>query len=198
MRVLVVSEGEHEQGGALENLLRRLGGKEAKFAFDCVQRDDIHTHHGKGRGYVKRALRWLKEAKRREMDALVLLVDQDHPEYRRSEQVREAQEYCNPKVPALTLPRAMGVAIKTFDAWMLADEKALTEVLGCTVARQHDPETISQPKKVCGRLLESGTNRMAQREMYAGVALRLDIEVLTKRCPRGFKPFAERVRKMFG
>ncbi len=26
MRVLVVSEGEHEQGGALENLLRRLGG----------------------------------------------------------------------------------------------------------------------------------------------------------------------------
>jgi hypothetical protein len=198
MRVLVVSEGEHEQGGALENFLRRLGGKEAKFAFDGVQRDDIHTHHGKGRGYVKRALRWLKEAKRREMDALVLLVDQDNPEYRRSEQVREAQEYCNPKVPALNLPRAMGVAIKTFDAWMLADEKALTEVLGCTVARQHDPETISQPKKVCGRLLESGTNRMAQREMYAGVALRLDIEVLTKRCPKGFKPFAERVRKMFG
>ena len=198
MRVLVVSEGEHEQGGALENLLRRLGGKEAKFVFDCVRRDDIHAHHGKGPGYIKRALRWLKEAKRREMDALILLVDQDHPEYRRSEQVREAQEYCNPKVPAFNLPRAMGVAIKMFDAWMLADEKALTEVLGCTVARQRDPETIGKPKKVCERLLESGTNAMAQRKMYAEVALRLDIDILTSRCPKGFRPFAEYVRQVFG
>jgi hypothetical protein len=198
MRVLVVSEGEHEQGGALENLLRRLGGKEAKLVFDRVRRDDIHAHHGKGPGYIKRALRWLKEAKSREMDALILLVDQDKPEYRRSEQIREAQQYCNPKVPAFNLPRAMGVAIKMFDAWMLADEKALTEVLGCTVARQRDPETIGKPKKVCERLLESGTNPMAQREMYAEVALRLDLEVLTSRCPKGFKPFAEHVRRVFG
>jgi hypothetical protein len=198
MRVLVVSEGEHEQGGALENLLRRLGGKEAQLVFDCVRRDDIHAHHGKGPGYINRALRWLKEAKGREMDALILLVDQDNPGYRRSEQVREAQEYCNPKVSAFNLPRAMGVAIKMFDAWMLADERALTEVLGCTVARQPDPETIGKPKQVCARLLESGTNQMAQREMYAAVALRLDIGTLTSRCSKGFKPFAEHVRRMFG
>ena len=197
MRVLVVSEGEHEQGGALENLLRRLGGKEAQFVLDCVRKDDIHAHHGKGPGYIKRALRWLKEAKRREMDALILLVDQDKPEYRRSEQVREAQEYYNPKVPAFSLPRAMGVAIKMFDAWMLADEKALTDVLGYTVTRQRDPETIDRPKKVCERLLELAASGMAQREMYAEVALRLDIDVLIARCPKGFKPFAEHVRRMF-
>jgi hypothetical protein len=198
MRVLVVSEGEHEQGGALENLLRRLGGKEAQFVLDCVRRDDIHAHHGKGSGYIKRALRWLKEAKRREMDALILLVDQDKAEYRRNEQVREAQEYCNPKVPAFNLPRAMGVAIKMFDAWMLADEKALTDVLGYAVTRQRDPETIDKPKKVCGKLLEDSANEMAQREMYAEVALRLDIGTLTSRCPKGFKPFAEHVRRVFG
>ncbi len=198
MRVLVVSEGEHEQGGALEHLLRRLGGKEAQFVFDRVQRDDIHAHHGKGPGYIKRALRWLKEAKRREMDALILLVDQDKPECRRTEQVREAQEYCHPKVPAFNMPRAMGVAVKMFDAWMLADEKALSDVLGCAVAKQRDPETIGQPKKVCGRLLERGTNQMAQREMYAEIALRVDLDILTVRCPKGFRPFAENVRRMFG
>jgi len=198
MRVLVVSEGEHEQGGALENLLRRLGSGEAQFVSDCVRRDDIHAHHGKGPGYVKRALRWLKEAKRREMDALILLVDQDKPEYRRSEQVREAQEYCNPKVPAFSLPRAMGVAVKMFDAWMLADEKALTDVLGYAVTKQREPETIDKPKKVCERLLEDSANEMAQREMYAEVALRLDIALLTSRCPKGFKPFAEHVRRVFG
>jgi hypothetical protein len=198
MRVLVVSEGEHEQGGALENLLRRLGGQESHFVFDCVRRDDIHAHHGKGAGYVKRGLRWLKEAKRREMDALILLVDQDKPEYRRSEQVREAQEYCNPKIPAFNLPRAMGVAVKMFDAWMLADETALTDVLGYAVARQRDPEAIDKPKKVCEKLLEDSPNEMAQREMYAKAALRLDIDILSSRCPKGFKPFAEHVRRVFG
>lgn len=198
MRVLVVSEGEHEQGGALENLLRRLGGQEAMFVFDWVRRDDIHAHHGKGPGYIKRALRWLKEAKRREMDALVLLVDQDKPEYRRSEQVRQAQEYRNPKVSAFNLPRAMGVAIRTFDAWILADEKALTDVLGYGVARQSNPETIGTPKKVCEKLLDRGKNQMAQREMYAEIALRVNLDVLTSRCPKGFKPFAEHVRRMFG
>jgi len=197
MRVLVVSEGEHEQGGALENLLRRLGGQEAEFVFDRVQRDDIHTHSGKGSGYTKRALRWLKEAKKREMDALVLLVDQDNPEYRRSEQLREAQEYYNPKVSALTLPRAMGVAIKMFDAWMLADEKALTTVLGCTIVKQRNPETIRRPKEVCQKLRDDAVNQMAQREMYAEIALRLDLNTLSSRCPKGFKPFAERVRHLF-
>jgi hypothetical protein len=197
MRVLVVSEGEHEQGGALENLLRRLGGREAQFVFDCVQRDDIHAHHGRGPGYIKRALRWLKEAKRREVDALILLVDQDKPEYRRSEQVRQAQEYCHPKVPAFNLPRAMGVAIKMFDAWMLADEKALTEVLGCTIARQRDPESIRDPKGVCARLLANGQNPMAQRDMYAEIARRVDIDILCSRCPKGFRPFAGHVRYMF-
>lgn len=198
MRVLVVSEGEHEQGGALENLLRRLGGEEAKFVFDCVRRDDIHAHHGKGPGYIKRALRWLKEAKRREMDALILLVDQDNPEYRRSEQIQEAQEYCNPKVPAFNLPRAMGVAIRMFDAWMLADEKALTEVLGYTVAKQRNPETIGKPKTVCARLLENSKSQMAQREMYAEIARRIDIDILSSRCPMGFGPFARHVQQMFG
>jgi hypothetical protein len=198
MRVLVVSEGEHEQGGALENLLRRLGGQKAEFVFDCVRRGDIHAHHGKGPGYVKRALRWLKEAKKREMDTLVLLVDQDNPGYGRGEQLQEAQEYCNPRVPAFALPRAMGVAIRTFDAWMLADEKALTEVLGCAIVKQREPETIRRPKTVCRKLLESGAKEMAQREMYAEIALRLDLDVLSSRCPKGFKPFAERVGRVFG
>lgn len=197
MKVLVVSEGEHEQGGALVNLLRKLGGQEAEFVCDCVRRDDIHTHSGKGTGYTKRALRWLKEARKREMDALVLLVDQDNPEYRRDEQLREAQEYQNPKVSAFTLPRAMGVAIKTFDAWMLADEKALAEVLGCAILKQRDPETIRRPKEVCQKLLDESVNQMAQREMYAEIALRLDLGILSSRCPKGFKPFAERVRAVF-
>ncbi len=201
VKVLLVAEGEHERFGALENLVRRLGGNDANFTAARASDASVRGVHGegpKGRGHTRRALAWLRKAWEENYDALIYLIDDDEGQDKRNEQIREAQEFWKTDVPASYLPRAMGVAIKMFDAWMLADEKALTEVLGCRVRKQRDPETIRKPKKDCVRLLESGTNQMAQRKMYAEVALRLDIEVLTKRCSKGFRPFAERVRKMFG
>ncbi len=201
VKVLLVAEGVHERSGALENLARRLGGNDVSFTAARASDASVRGVHGegpKGRGHTRRALAWLRKAREENYDALIYLIDDDEGEDKRNEQIREAQEFWKADVPASHLPRAMGVAVKMFDAWMLADEKALTEVLGCHVRKQRDPETIRKPKKDCARLLESGVNQMAQREMYAEVALRLDIEILTKRCPKGFKPFAERVRKMFG
>lgn len=192
MKVLVVSEGKHEQAGALENLLRQFGADRAELAHDRLASNRIHVHHGKGGKLFKRAVRWIKEADKRGADALVLLVDEDGESERRT-QISEAQ--CS---SLSLLPRAMGVAIRSFDAWMLADERALSEVLGCTVSRQPDPEPIRDPKAVCASLLEGGQNRMAQREMYARVADRIDIQVLLSRCPCGFRPFAERVKRLFG
>jgi len=200
LKVLLVAEGEHERSGALENLVRRLGGRDASFTARPANDASVHGRRGEGTrmgGSAKRALAWLREAWK-DYDALIYLIDDDEGEDKRSEQLREAQEFWKLDVPASNVPRAMGVAIKMFDAWMLADEKALSEVLGCAVKRQPDPETIGQPKKVCGRLLERGTNQMAQREMYAEIALRLDLGILTSRCPKGFKPFSERVRAVFG
>ncbi len=198
MHVLLVAEGEHERSGALENLVKRLGGGEAKFTPARVSDDRVHAFHGTGDGHTKRALGWLEWALQENYDALILLIDQDRPEEKRSEQIRKAQEYWDPDEPASNLPRAMGVAIKMFDAWMLADEKALTDVLGCTIARQRNPETIRKPKKVCQNLLDNGVNQMAQREMYAEIALRLNLDILSSRCPSGFRPFAERVGRVFG
>jgi hypothetical protein len=81
---------------------------------------------------------------------------------------------------------------------MLADEEALTDVLGYTVTRQPDPETISDPKKVCAGLLADSRDQMAQREMYARIARCISIQTLASRCSCGFKPFAERVQRVFG
>ncbi len=64
MTVLVVSEGKHEQSGALENLLKRLGGDNSVFEFDQVSNKRIHAFHGKGKRYFKRAFGWLKEAEK--------------------------------------------------------------------------------------------------------------------------------------
>jgi len=144
-----------------------------------------------GKGYFKRALRWLIEAEKRGADALILLIDEDGIR-ERTGQIQEAQDSLLSQ-----LPRAMGVAIRMFDAWMLADERALTEVLGDNINRQTNPETIRDPKQVCAKLLEDSQIQISQREMYARVSSKINIEILCDRCKSGFKPFATYVRNIF-
>jgi hypothetical protein len=187
MRALLVSEGKHEQSGALQTLVNHLARMQIEFELDRVSRSDIHAHHGKGGRCFKRAVRWLGEAKRRGVDALILVIDEDG----RRERIAEfnmAQEYTG-----IDLRRALGVAVRTFDAWMLADEKAFTAVLGYQIEKQADPEAIADPKQRCMELHEASRKQEALREIYASLAMAADIRVLRTRCPKGFAPFASRV-----
>src|SRR4051794_40358707 len=92
MRVLLIGEGTNELSGGLETIVRRLGLRDADIDTDRVSQQRIHAHHGKGRGYFKRAVRWMIEAGKRGYDALILLIDEDGYSERITE-LREAQEY---------------------------------------------------------------------------------------------------------
>ena len=59
MRVLVVSEGEHELEGALNALVRRTAGKDFEFEAKTVRDPELRSHHGKGDGFFKKAVRAL-------------------------------------------------------------------------------------------------------------------------------------------
>ncbi len=191
MKVLVVSEGKHERSGALETLLKRLGGEHHDFCPARIARGGHPRVHG-GKGYKKKALRWLLRAHNEGYDALILLIDKDGKKERVRE-IREAQDHNS----LSDLPRAMGVPIRSFDAWMLADEKALTEVLGHNVNRQPAPETIRDPKQTCRDLLANSNREISQSKMYVEVSVKIDIDILCARCPSGFKPFAAHVRSVF-
>lgn len=190
MKLLLVSEGKHELGGSLESLIRRLSERKLEVRHAKVSEPDIHTHRGKGQGFFKRAIRWLLEARKRGYDAVVLVVDEDGYAERASE-LATAQEYS-----AMDFPRAFGIAIRTFDAWMLADEAALTTVLGYHIQRQAKPEELARPKQICQHLLDTSGGSLSQTEMYARLAEVLDLALLEERCPRGFAPFAQRVRQL--
>ena len=190
MRVLIVGEGNSELAGALPALVKRLVSTPVDCELDRVGRNDIHAHHGKGRGYFKKAVRWLLEAEKEGYDAVVLVIDEDGNRDRVRE-IRDAQEYAS-----TAIPRALGLAIRTFDAWILADETALTQVLGYQVQQQPAPETIRDPKSVCASLLEDAEPTVGANEMYAAVARAAQIETLESRCPKGFAPFAQRVRAL--
>lgn len=189
MKTLVVGEGEHEQA-ALAVLVERISSRPLQCDFDFISSPHLHAHHGKGQGFVKRAVHWCLEAQKRGYEALVLLADHDG----RDERIREmniAQE-----LDLGVSRRAMGIAIRTFDAWMLADERALSKVLGCSVSRQPDVETISDPKGRCAGFLESVGGQVSQRHFYAKLAHAMDLRVLEDRSSRGFAPFARRIREL--
>ena len=190
MRVLLIGEGPSELSGALRAFISRLGLSDYEIEQDRMSRRDIHAHHGKGKGYLKRAIRWMLEAQRREYDAVVLLVDQDDHKERVTE-IDDAQES-----DLATIRRALGVAIRTFDAWMLADEHALTTVLEYQVSRQQNPENVTDPKRLCTELLEDSSLAIGAAEAYGAIASVADVGVLEERCPKGFAPFANRVREL--
>jgi hypothetical protein len=79
---------------------------------------------------------------------------------------------------------------------MLADEKALSVVLGKNVQRQPAPESISDPKASCRYLRDEADVELGLREMYLSIASELDIALLEARCPKGFSPFAGRIREL--
>lgn len=183
MRVLVVSEGEHELGGALNALVQRTAGKQFEFEAKTVRDPDLRSHHGKGDGFFKKAVRAMIFAEKQNYEGLIFVVDEDNDPDRRR-QIAEAQLYIR-----VAIPRALGIAVKTFDAWMLADEHALRIVLGHIVQRQPDPEAIRDGKSFCRKLCETHRFEGKLAELYSRIAENAQIAVLEERCPKGFGVF---------
>lgn len=200
MRILIVSEGVHELGndnldGALVTLASRLLDLNESVSFEKEKvsspRVRQHTQPGRGGRYKKRALGWIRLAERKDYDAIILVIDQDGDEERK-QQFDRAQEDRRLSL----LPRALGVAIKTFDAWMLADEQALSEVLETHIDSLPNPESEGDPKGKCESLRNGARSHLSPRDMYTAIAERTAMEKLEDRCPRGFAPFAQRVRAL--
>lgn len=188
MKVRVYHDGLHEASGALETLLSRLCPQIATCDFKSSIRLRSRQH-GKGAGYVKKAAAAVAEAREEGFDAVVFLIDEDgDPE--RSQQMSAAQEgYSGDAV----FPRAFGVAIRSFDAWMVADEAAMAKALARTIDCQKSPEELKSPKEVARSIVAES---MSLREFYAEVSRWVRIDHLEDRCPAGFAPFAQRVRSL--
>jgi hypothetical protein len=198
MRILVVSEGRHEL--ALESpvadsplvqfVLRLLGKTTAPIEFErrrvadkCV---NVLQASGKSEAYEKRAVAWLRFAEQNHFDAVVIVVDRDRkPQDRAGLVVAQSNT-------SQTIHRAIGIAVESFDAWMLADEKSLTKIVGNKVSRQPDPESLSDSKERCRQLAEKAGLSMTQ--LCHAVAKAADLAILERRCPKGFAPFATKVR----
>lgn len=195
-KILLVAEGKNEHGdqhknSALAILVHRLCNNSPMVEFEhCKVNDQRFRRYrprGKGIRYAQVIAGFLRGAEIRGIDAVVFLIDEDgDPERRRA--VNDGQTVATP-----TLPRACGVAIRSFDAWMLADENAIGQALGIPVQRQAEPEQQRYPKQDCRRLQQQSPCRLQPSQVYADIARNTDLERLAQRCPGGFAPFAQRI-----
>lgn len=192
MRVLLVSEGAHEEAGALEALVRRAVPRIDQCQWARVSDRRFQVQPGKGGGLYKRLLQWVLEARRSGFDALVLVIDEDG----HRERIREVDQAQAEVDRTYHFPRALGIAIRSFDAWMLADESALTTVLQCPVQRQPSPEDNRDPKSSCRELRDAGSEQISLRDLYAKVSVCVDLQLLSERCPKGFGTFLGRLRSL--
>lgn len=212
MRILVISEGNNELGishgkrelshvgddaasGALIRLVERvLSPRHPPMSVNIEWRDirkmGSITPKDWGTGgadYQRKAMSWIRKAQNEQFDAIVIVVDQDDaPDRRNGLDAAQADN-------RLLLPRAIGLAVKSFDAWMLADEQAISNAIGRTVQRQKSPEDHKAPKNT---MLGIVADSSAMTDTYAKIADEVNIETLCTRCPKGFRPFRDRLAKL--
>lgn len=189
MKVLIVGEGKNEEE-SLPAIVTRLANCDIECDFRKVTDTSFTKIHGKGKGFFKKALGWIRQATRENYDALVFLIDEDGDSSRIT-QINEAQTDITFKIQ-----RACAVAVKTYDAWFLADERALTRILHTTVQRQMSPENNPDPKSHCIDLATQESSINGLSDFYSQVAGVMDMQVVKNRCPRGFCLFADRVEAL--
>jgi len=188
MRVRVVGEGPHERS-ALPTIVCRTNAAVTECDFEYVK--NVPRSHGKGSVFYKKAVRAMIDAETTGFDGLVFLIDRDD-DSSRHQQMSDAQD----NLAQSMIPRACGVAVRTFDAWFLSDESALTKVVSESVNRQPDPEGIDDPKSTCKSIAEAASPSIALGDFYAQVAEEMNLDTVCTRCSRGFGQFHQRLAAM--
>ncbi|MEO7329190.1 MAG: DUF4276 family protein [Minicystis sp.] len=163
----------------------------------------IHDRSEDANGYERKVLRAIQAAEADGCSSVAIVVDRDRTEGRqRLAQLQAGRTKAEQQGEALAERTAIGVAIETVEAWLLADEQALNQALRLAppVGALPAPEgldgrakTERHPKVVLRKLIEQ--QRSGVDAPYDEIAERVQLEVLEQRCSGGFATFAEEVRR---
>jgi len=184
---------------ALPQLIHRLLETNTAVTYTCSLFKDVKHVHGRGKKFAKKVVAVIRQAARMGHAAAVIVIDRDREaDKERIEALREGRDSLNgPGHRAC----AVGVAVETFDAWMIADPAAIQQAGG------DSGKSVAQPESLAGKPGSKDDPKMVAAEAfglskgvgladkYAKAAAVADLETLAKKCPKGFRPFAEEVRE---
>ena len=207
-RVLVYGDGPHEllhewnellaHGDlpALACLVDRLIDGRGHIQYEMrLFRQSRHTR-GKGLGNEKKTITAMFAAKQLGFDGMVILIDRDRkPRSETSDALVRGRDAVGPA----GCPCAVGAAVEAFDAWMIIDGRAVQQAGGENARCHGDPEKLQgkegtgqHPKDWAASLFGS---KRGLGQKYAIIARHVDLDMLKKRCPEGFEPFAREVEQ---
>lgn len=141
------------------------------------------------RGTLRRVLLWARPTQR--PDLAVVLVDADGTHDRRA----RLAEY------TADLPgrRVIGVAVQEFEAWLLADEAALRDVLGGDIPSTAGPEALppgeakARLNALCDDRCPDDDRKAHRREARRKLCENAALDALAKACP-SFGAFLDDLR----
>ena len=210
-RVLIFGEGPHEIGGrmdaelsceelpALPRLVRRLAGEPKRAGYVCCRFKEVRAVHGKGANkFAKKVIRAMRQAERGGFHGAVIVIDRDRqPDRERIGALRQGRDVAD---DAGCPPCAVGTAVETFDAWMIADADGIKTAGGDPTKAPPNPESLDakagprHPKDVAHDVFGAAEGS-GLGEKYAHVAREADLTTLERNCPKSFAPFAKEVRE---
>ncbi|MBI1926383.1 DUF4276 family protein [Candidatus Poribacteria bacterium] len=149
----------------------------------------------RGHGFVKELPQLVRSLESDETDILVAIVDADAPKLmnERLNLLRETIEKLQPSPICFV----MGVAVKSLESWLLADEHAIRLAVGVAyVPQQPAPEGIDAPKTYLDKLIR---NLSDGREFSIGrltneIASALDLQRFKSRCSH-FEQIAQELNR---
>jgi len=211
VNVLVLGDGANELGAspgvligpedlpALARLVHRLLNQPARVRYRMGRFIEIEHARGKGDAFEKKTKAAILKARSLGFRAVVIVRDKDRkalaarlaPLARGRDAAATGQVAC-----------AVGLAVETFDAWMICDGKAVGTAGGDGSRSHPDPESLdgqeSTGRHAKDRAVELFGSADVLTKRYAQVAACVDLSLLAKCCPQGFAPFATEVRQRIG
>ena len=155
--------------------------------------------HRAGRGYGRKLLYSLRQARDRKADGVVATVDADSEKKgRRLRVLRDARESDRSRFPAF--PTAIGEAVPHGESWLLDDPVAVRKAMNLPAdAEIPTVQHSSDPKETLHQLLRNSP-RAEERplQVWADIAGQLDASRCRHRKATGFQGFVADVRRELG
>ncbi len=204
-------EGQPDRKGAVTILVRRLLEEKlnrdiAEWEIESKPLPRVNKRSPTLSGYEHEVRDAIIEARISKCTAVIVVVDRDGttPGLRLAA-LSAGRAHAEKEGEALAAKTALGVAVETVEAWLLADETALNAALDPhpPAATMPSPEQLDGParsEKHPKTLLHSRMER-SRREVpwpYDAIAEHVRLDVLAARCPEGFAPFAAEVKERGG
>ena len=210
-RIVVYGEGEHELGSelgkelsndrlpALPQLVHRLLESPHDITYTCRKFKDVLHIHRRGSRLAKKVLGTMLRVKKEEnFTAVIIVIDRDREKDK--DRIGALQRGRDLAAETINTPCAVATAVETFDAWMITDPNAIEKSGGDKTLHRPEPENLDGKPKTGNHpkdlALEIFSDEDGLRDKYATVAQNVDLDLLSKNCPKGFEPFAQEVESI--